>query len=187
MRASGDETRELLLHIIQNKPGITKSRLQQEASLAWGTISYHVRILQRDGRIDAFRLGRTLRLAPRRFSKELEQEAALMAPLARDIIQAISTAGTRGTADLARATGQSARRVDNQLGYLMDAGLIDRTDAYHPRYELNSKGMATAQKLGANHPPPNSDQSATQQNPAVNEPNGAHNHENNHHSPSHHP
>lgn len=147
MSASGDETRDRLVRIIQGQPGISKSRLKREAGLAWGTISHHLRILQRAGQIDLFHMGRSARIVPRKFARDLERQTAVMAPLARDILRGIANLGPKGPAALARETGSTARRVQGQLDYLVEAGLIERDESYHARYGLSASGQSTVQRM----------------------------------------
>ncbi len=149
MGEKGDATRERILRIIHRAPGASKSILSRDAGLAWGTISYHLRVLQNEGQVDLFRRGRTVHVVPREFASDLQRNSAVMAPLARDILLAIAHAGARGPAALSRATGATARRVQGQLAYLVQAGLLDSDGSYHVRYELTQDGRAAAKNIHA--------------------------------------
>lgn len=153
MGVRGDSTRQMLLAIIQANPSLTKTELATAAGLAWGTVGYHLRRLENARYIDIFRVGRHVCIVPCEMTRDLE-EAAELAPLAREILGAIAFHGTRGPTALARATGATARRVQGQLDYLVSSGLIEGDASYHKRYKLRPEGKTAAEKIRMQFPNP---------------------------------
>ncbi len=137
-----------IIDAIAAHPGITKTQLQETLGLASGTTSHHLRMLRRNGRIETVRVGRCLHLTVADFNERLNGSQALAVPLARHIVGAIMKAAfPTGPADLSRTVGASPRRVQGQLAYLVEAGLLQADDGYHPRYDLTEQGRATAEGL----------------------------------------
>lgn len=131
----GDATRRRLLAIIRDRPGIHKAGLCEESGLAWGTVHYHLRVLERARTvvIDAGR--REARIfpdgTPERHRAWL---GALRNPDSPRILGELQDAPGQGVTDLSRRLGLSPKVVRRHLDRMHRRGLVERTDDRRPEY-----------------------------------------------------
>lgn len=132
----GDETRDRLLEVIQDVPGINKLELCQRTGLGWGTVFRHVKILEERGDLEVLRDGRATQIFPAAVPPEQRRWlTALHDDEAEALLEEIQKRGEGRTQELAGDLGISRKVVRRHLSVLCDAGLLRRSDDYHPRFE----------------------------------------------------
>lgn len=126
-------TRDLLLGLVQRSPGIHKSGLHRASGLGWGTLTHHLDVLLRHGRLKGVKRGKLLHLFPpdRRPEAELYL-AALRDPMHQSILSRLGEAAR--IQELSRELNVSRKVVRRHLTALGDLGLVERTAEYHPRF-----------------------------------------------------
>jgi predicted transcriptional regulator len=131
----GDESRRAVLRRLQQLPGLTKAQLQRQLGISWTTASYHLRVLERQGRLTHERRGRSTHWYVRDIPPS---HRFLLAVLRGDgqqhLLQRILARPNRGLTELSRESGQSRKVVRRQLRHLVDAGLVSKSDGFRARY-----------------------------------------------------
>jgi predicted transcriptional regulator len=131
--------RDLLLELVQRSPGIHKSELHRASGLGWGTVTHHLDVLLRHGRLKGVKRGKLLHLFPpdRRPEAELYL-AALRDPMHQSILSRLGEPAAAGDGagiqELSRALNLSRKVVRRHLTALGDLGLVERTAEYRPRF-----------------------------------------------------
>ncbi|HVL86943.1 MAG TPA: winged helix-turn-helix transcriptional regulator [Candidatus Thermoplasmatota archaeon] len=120
--------RERLLSEVRGDPGVDATELKRRTGLAWGTIVYHLSVLERERLVSSLREGRH-----RRFFPQGEIDHGLREPLAvlrneraSHVLSAIRGAPGLAQKDLSRATGLTPSTVHWHVERLLDAGLVWR-------------------------------------------------------------
>lgn len=128
-------SRERLLDLIRRRPGLHKSALCAETGLAWGTVDYHLRLLERGNLVSRHCAGRTTRLFP----SDLRQSQSLLAALA-DHTSARILATLRKEPQRMSALSDRLRLapkvVRRHLVRLQRDGLLVRDGAHRPVYRV---------------------------------------------------
>lgn len=139
----GPATRQAILTVLGEDPGLTKSQLCRRIGLAWGTVSHHLRTLEAEAAVvRRHLLGRT-----RLFPAGLAEGAALQhvlasSPLLPALLASVHKDPGVGVQDLARALGVNRHGIRSGLGVLMESGLVARTHDYRPRFFVVEAGRA---------------------------------------------
>ena len=133
----GEATRQRLLALIRDSPGVHKSALCDASSLAWGTVDYHLRLLVRAGQVTLARAGRQTKVFPGRLSEERERLLATLArePTAR-IAGALKERPDQGLGALVDRLGLSPKVVRRHIVRLLEHGLLERAGRHRPLYRL---------------------------------------------------
>lgn len=136
-RRPRQSTRAKIFDAICDNPGIHKSDLGKATSFSWGTLSHHVSVLSRQGKIRCIRTQGKLRL----FAADLESGqddvwAALRVPLSSEISRELSMQPGQQLMDLSRRLNASRKQVRRTLTHLEGAGLVRGEGNHRRRYTL---------------------------------------------------
>lgn len=136
-------TRERLTRLLERHPGLPLGEAARRLGIAWGTLSYHVRLMDARREIFVQRVGRrTLLYASAPPLDELpELRALLREPATRKVAIAVARGRAAGVNALIERTGESPRVVYHHLKRLIDAGLV--TSAAPRRH----RGLAATPRL----------------------------------------
>ncbi len=136
------------MKIICANPGIHKVDLANQVGLSWSSVAHHLRVLERDGRINLVRVGRTVHATPVTFTRALAGHLALVHPGTRRTLALLfSDVRGHGATDLGRQLGLTRKQVRRHLHELVRAGLAWTDGAYHPRYYATADGRAVVARL----------------------------------------
>jgi predicted transcriptional regulator len=138
----GDATRQVILNLLQQHPGLHKSELARALGLGWGTISYHLQVLCQTGAVQQMRRGRRLRLFPGGMDeKQMRLLCAMRQDVQNDILKALTFSPGAAAESLADELGLSRRLIRRHLASLEEDGIVDalhvpRTDVTNLRQGL---------------------------------------------------
>ncbi len=131
----GNLTREKLMDVIQDQPGINKMALCGATGLAWGTVFRHIKLLEEVGDVQVRREGRETQLFPAEVPHEqLRHLAALRDDSATDLLDVVYARGEVRIQELASDLKMSRKVIRRHLRSLCEAGLVEQSGHYHPRY-----------------------------------------------------
>lgn len=134
---TGPGTRERIVAIIEQDPGINKSGLCERSGLAWGTIHYHLGILQRERRIQVLATPwEALHFAAGLDPVEMAWIAALRETQRRELAERIGQAGGLRASELARRLGWSRKVIGRHLTALGRAGVLEKRGERQAVYNL---------------------------------------------------
>jgi len=125
-KPAGRKSKQHAIHaVIMRTPGIHMSEVQRELGLGWGTVAYHVQVLQSNGRIAVHRGGREARLFAAGVSHErMAWISATHNPVHASILEALGrTPGLRAD-DLAAGLALTPNAVRRHLSALGRQGLV---------------------------------------------------------------
>lgn len=121
--------RTAIVECLWSNPGLPPSRVRTHLRLAWGQLSHHLHVLEREGAITITKVGRRKLLFLRGSSMDPALAGALAAIqgehsflVAREVVR--DGAATIGT--IARATGTRTEAVAYHCRRLLRLGLIER-------------------------------------------------------------
>ena len=133
-------TRERLVGIIEQEPGINKSGLRERSGLAWGTIHYHLELLKRDRRIQVLETPwEALHFAVGLPPHEMAWIAALRETPRQQLAERIGEAGGLRAAELARRLGWSRKVIGRHLTVLGKAGVLEKRGQRQAVYSLRGE------------------------------------------------
>lgn len=127
-QVENQRVRSLLLEIVRAQPGLTTQRLRQEAGIAWGAATYHLQVLQRNGKIAATNWGRHRHwFDPQRHSaSDRAWMTALAHEPARRILDAMRERPGPRQKDLAASVSLHRATVGYHIEKLEGLGLLER-------------------------------------------------------------
>ncbi len=138
MMTQSISVRDNMLQRVCKRPGMTKSELQRELDIGWGTVHHHLRRLESTGRVVtlSYRGQRHL------FPAGLREEDQRLLVEARDatkaaLLEMIAELGTVSCAEAADLLRQPFKSVQRRLTDLATQGFLHRDGTYRPRYSLN--------------------------------------------------
>ncbi|HJQ93673.1 MAG TPA: winged helix-turn-helix transcriptional regulator [Candidatus Thermoplasmatota archaeon] len=130
-------TRERIVAIIERDPGINKSGLCERSGLAWGTIHYHLKILQREGRIQVLATAwEALHFVAGLPPVEMAWITALREAQRQELAERIGQAGGLRASELARRLGWSRKVIGRHLTALGRAGVVEKRGERQAVYNL---------------------------------------------------
>lgn len=130
-------TRQRLLALVAEQPGINKSRLCTRLGVAWGTVAYHVHILASAGLVDVESVGREVNLFPRGLAEgQRRLLKALRDPAAVQVVEALGAVREASLQGLSTQLGLSRKVVRRHLAQLLAAGLVQDKGTRRARYAL---------------------------------------------------
>jgi predicted transcriptional regulator len=136
----GPRTREEILNIIRLSPGLTKTEIKQSVGLAWGTIYYHLRVLQSEKQLVAKRyLGRT-RIYTSDATEEIRLMPLMRLSLATDLVERVRQSPGIGIQALSAQLGISRKTIRRHLFQLVDSGMLQKSSHYRPRFYTKQRG-----------------------------------------------
>lgn len=134
---NGPETRKEILNLLRIDQGLTKTQICRRLNLAWGTVSHHTRVLERERSLVRRRVFGFARL----YTMEARGPEFILMPLLREsliphLLHIIETQPGIGIQALSREFGLGRKVVRRQLEAMVQAGLLERTDDYRPKFFL---------------------------------------------------
>ena len=141
---NGERSRQRILEQVQKDPGVIKSALCRHLGLGWGTVSHHLRILAREGRIVSYGIGKEVRLFAGGLGETQARWLSVLGggPAASIVDQLKERPGLR-LAELSASIGVSRKVIRRHLAVLDEEGLIGHDGEVRPRYHLHlSNGFA---------------------------------------------
>jgi len=131
-RGAGQSTRALILEAIEERPGINKSELRRRLGMAWGSIWYHLDVLERSLCIRVHRSGTDVHLFPLKIPRhEVDWLSVLRDATRRHIAEHLLLHPDTSARQLAKRYGIGVRHVRRQLARLREVALIE-PDAARP-------------------------------------------------------
>jgi DNA-binding transcriptional ArsR family regulator len=115
-----------LVEVVAARPGLTKSDLCRELDLAWGTVSYHIRVLGEQGLLALMRDGRQLRLYPPGTRRREMRWLAVLSDEVPELIARSLMQGPGRLVEIARRVGRSRTLVRHHMTSLGEAGVVDK-------------------------------------------------------------
>lgn len=140
---AANSSRERLLALIRDRPGLHKSALCHETGLAWGTVDYHLRLLERGNLVSRHSVGRTTRLFPAGLRERQSVLATLADHAAARILAAVREAPQR-MGSLSDHLGLSPKVVRRHVARLLHEGLLLRDGDHRPVYRAAEVAMDLA-------------------------------------------
>lgn len=150
-------TRRRILDVVRAQPGIKISNVCRESGASWGTVKYHLNVLQRAGLVLPRPTPRDCLLFPSDFPQdELAIAETLLQASAGRLARAILNAPGAFQQELCEELKMTRRVVRRNLGLLAAGGLVlERREAQYRRYYPDPKLVT---HLGAaNGTPPTGD------------------------------
>lgn len=144
----GHGTRDRLLRLVEQDPGIHKSELHRRSGVGWGTLTHHLTVLLRHGRLRGVQHGKFFLLfaSDRRPEAELYL-AALRDPLRQTILSRLGAGGEMGIQQLSTELNLSRKVVRRHLTLLGGMGLVERTSDYRPRFRRRGGDGAASSSI----------------------------------------
>jgi DNA-binding MarR family transcriptional regulator len=149
-----DPTQRTVLEFITSHPGVHLREICRGLALAMGAVQYHVRRLERDGRISSMRRGLYKFFYPADLFGERQRDVLSVLSLdrPRELLNIIEHPGSTQEA-LAEATDVSQPTVSWHLKRLIDLELVDRhQDGRVITYSIVGGGAEMAAFIKTYHP-----------------------------------
>lgn len=134
----GDGQRARIMQLVRAHPGIHTAQIKERLDLAWSTVDYHLRVMERDGIIRVSKMGRENHIFP--LDVEPTQHmwfAALRDEGAHRVFQRLIELPGQGVPMLSEWAGLSHKVIRRQLTDLVDVGLVTRRGRARPTFEPN--------------------------------------------------
>lgn len=143
---NGPATRRAILGRLRDDPGLTKSQVCRSLGLAWGTVSHHVRILEREQAL----VRRTVLGFSRLYAAGSRGPEASLLPLLREtivprLLQRIGSNPGVGIQALSREMALGRKVVRRKLEAMVELGLLERSPDYRPKFFVLDKGRRLAE------------------------------------------
>lgn len=139
---TGDFARRMIMKVVEEHPGVHKSELCRQVGLGWGTVSYHLRLLERARRLQTVSGKREVRVFLGNIPQErMKALAALQGEGGQAVAGLLADRPGVRQADICRALGASRKLIRRHLEVLQKEGLItsegNRRARYLPTAMLN--------------------------------------------------
>jgi predicted transcriptional regulator len=119
------ERREEILRLIRQRPGMTFRELARELGIGIGDLQYHLRRLEREGKVFSKRMGRRRYLFPTGFEEEAGKLLVAMATETRRELLLLLIEGPKSQWELAEMLGVSQPTVSYHVKELEKLGVIE--------------------------------------------------------------
>lgn len=131
--------REFVYELVRQEPGVSTNRLAREVPFGWSTLTYHLRVLERNEAIVSLRDGRYRRFFDResgRFANGRKWVvAALRNPLTLTLARCVLTQPGLTQKELGERQRLAPSTIHWHMERLLDARLVDkRRDGHNVRY-----------------------------------------------------
>lgn len=127
LRPQAEEARSRIIALLQSHAGIRYNELARMTNLAHGTLSHHIKILQRQGRIRVRRDSGSTRLFPKNYDDELcNAIASASHPTTLAIMALLMGHEYANYTKIKSAMARSASTICEHLRRLYSAGIISR-------------------------------------------------------------
>jgi predicted transcriptional regulator len=123
-----DATQRRILDYIKAHPGVHLRQICRELGLAMGDVQYHIRRLERDGRVSFVRRGLYKFFYPSALFGEKQRDilSFLTLDTPRELLLSIVEKPDSGQDELARATAVSQPTVSWHLKRLIELGIVEK-------------------------------------------------------------
>ncbi len=118
------ERRNEILETIKNKPGITFRALARELGLGIGDLQYHLRKLEREGKVFSRKIGKRRYLFPSGFEEEAQRLLIGISTESRRRILLLLLKGPLSQSEIAASLGLSQPTVSYHMGELKKLGIV---------------------------------------------------------------
>lgn len=133
---NGKETRRRIAELVAFVPGIHLSEIRDRLGLAWSTVDYHVRRLDRERLVIVKKESRELRVFPHGLpSTERAWIIALRDDNACRILRTVLERPDLGIASLSQDLDLSKKVIKHHLNNFVDSGLLRREGEFRPRFK----------------------------------------------------
>jgi DNA-binding transcriptional ArsR family regulator len=144
--------RDDILHVVQTTPGISASELGRRLECGWGTLVYHITVLERMGLVSSAREGRHKRFfAQGRINYSDKGAVGLLAnPAARTILDAVRQSPGLIQKDLGEKLGLAPGTINWHVERLAAEGLlVKEEDGRSVRYYPSERLIELTKQLAA--------------------------------------
>lgn len=132
---SGDAARSLIMKVVAEKPGVHKSELCRQVGLGWGTVSYHLRLLEKTRRLQTVTGTREVRVFPGNVPEARTKAlAALQGESGHAVADMLADRPGSRQSDICRALGASRKLIRRHLEALQREGLVTAEGNRRARY-----------------------------------------------------
>lgn len=118
------ERRSEILRTIGAKPGITFRELARELGIGIGDLQYHLRRLEREGKVFSRKVGKRRYLFPRGFEEEAQRLLIAISTGTRRKILLRLMEGPMSQKEIAESLGISQPTVSYHMGELLKLGMV---------------------------------------------------------------
>lgn len=126
------DTARAIEHAIRKNPGVWMSKLQRDTQVSWGSVTYHLSLMEREGLIRGFKYnGKKHFFLPDIDPRSYEAASLFQDPRAGRILDAIG-AETVSIPELNSRTQLSRKVVRILVQRLVEADLIEYHGEYRP-------------------------------------------------------
>lgn len=156
-RHDGPANRGRILEAVRTSPGIHVAELAKRLGLSWHTTAYHLQVLRAAGELALDKHGRDHHAFPNGLSAKDRHRMALLWPdQAKDLLASLLACRWLTIQGLAERLGWSERRVQRQVGRLVEGGLVERIGDWRPLFCVRAAEARPLARLldGAKWPPP---------------------------------
>ncbi len=119
------ERRNEILEAIKNKPGITFRGLARELGVGIGDLQYHLRKLEREGKVFSRKVGKRRYLFPQGFEEEAQKLLIAISTESRRKILLLLVRGPLSQGEIAASLGLSQPTVSYHMGELKKLGIVN--------------------------------------------------------------
>jgi DNA-binding transcriptional ArsR family regulator len=135
---NGGRTRERILQALRHSPGMNTSELRAAVGLAWATVAYHLRVLQRQGAVHLEPKRRGHRCFPVDIpARHRGLVSALRDPHTARVLGALLRGDAMGISQLSSTLGLPEHSVRRRLVDLQGSGLVVKRGELRPRFSIH--------------------------------------------------
>ena len=134
-----------LLAIVCASPGISKSDLLRQAGIGWGTVSHHLRVLCKQGRIRIEPLASRTVVLPAGHPLDGFTAGLLRAAETAAILAYVKAHPGVGIQEICGALRLSRKVVMARLSGARQVGLVTRSDAFRGAYHMAPSALQERQ------------------------------------------
>lgn len=144
----GAATRDRIIDVVREDPGVHKSELCRRLGLGWGTVSYHVRVLEKERRLRSWSRGREVHVFPARVPDgQMRWLAALREGMGTSIVETLVRMPDARVKELSGSLGVSRKVIQRHLTVLDEAGVVRHDGSHQPRYRIEDDTVAALRRL----------------------------------------
>lgn len=133
----GDRAREHILRIVSEQPGVHKSALCRSVGLGWGTVSYHLRLLERTRQLQTFNDRRETFVFPAAIPEDrLRSLAAVRKGSGEAIASVLQQKPGSRQHEICQALGLPRKLIRRHLAVLRNEGLVTSQGDRRARYTV---------------------------------------------------
>lgn len=133
----GEKARARIRELVDQNPGIHKSRLSRLSGLSWGSINHHLQVLRRTGGLIVQKQRHRAVIFPGGTPPEQMRFVAMLGrPDRPDLVDYVRQNPGQGVQSMSQHYGVSRKIIRRHLAQLEDVGLIVRSEDYRPKFFL---------------------------------------------------